>query len=76
MESEPKPDITLLEFGRLEDEILDGIVSGECEFRTVELAERADLSMAKVNEAMLHLSRKHAHVDDIGGGAWRIEHSK
>lgn len=68
-----RPSITIREFWQLEDEICRQIEEGVNEFRADELAETCDLTQGKVNEALLHLSRNHSHVTDIGGGEWRIE---
>ncbi len=66
-------EITVEEFGQLLEEIGDRLRSGESEFRTVELADELGLTDGKVNEALLYLSRKYDHIEDIERGRWRIE---
>lgn len=68
-----EPDITVLEFGRLEDHIIAELDRGQREFRAAQLADATDLSIAKVYEALLHLEKKHEHVSELAAGRWEIE---
>lgn len=66
------PDISVVEFGRLEDYLEREIQLGRREFSAAELNEATDLSVAKVYEALRHLEQKHEHVTELGAGRWRI----
>lgn len=68
-----EPDITVREFGRIEDHIEAEIQRGRREFCAVPLAEATDLSVPKIYEALQHLEQKHAYFSDLGAGQWRIE---
>jgi DNA-binding FadR family transcriptional regulator len=68
-----KPDITVLEFGRLEDYIDERIPEGQREFSIGELSEAAEISEAKVREAMRHLQGKHDYITERGEGTWHFD---
>jgi DNA-binding GntR family transcriptional regulator len=68
-----KPDITVLEFGRLEDYIDERIPEGQREFSIEELSEAAEISEAKVREAMRHLQGKHDYITERGEATWHFD---
>jgi hypothetical protein len=68
-----KPDITVLEFGRLEDTIDARIRDGQRDFTVAELVETAEISEAKVREAMRHLQGKYDYISQTGTGEWHFD---
>lgn len=68
-----KPDITVLEFGRLEDTIDARIRDGQRDFSVGELVETAEISEPKVREAMRHLQGKYDYILQIGSGEWHFD---
>ena len=68
-----KPDITVLEFGRLEDTIDARIRDGQRDFTVGELVETAEISEAKVREAMRHLQGKYDYISQTGTGEWHFD---
>jgi hypothetical protein len=68
-----KPDITVLEFGRLEDTIDARIRDGQRDFSVGELVEAAEISEAKVREAMRHLQGKYDYITETGDGEWHFD---
>jgi hypothetical protein len=67
------PDIKLLEFERLREFLQRQLQDGADEIRTVAVSETLELSVPKVNEALLHLSRKHDYIEDGGTGRWELQ---
>lgn len=67
-----KPNLTVLEYGRLMDCIAGGLDRGQREFDVAELAETTDLSDRQVYVTLSHLADKHEYVTDAGEGSWRI----
>lgn len=67
------PDITVLEFSQLQDHIHAQLQQGQRTFATTVLADAVDITVPKVEEALVYLSRKHEYVTDIGGGQWKVE---
>jgi DNA-binding IclR family transcriptional regulator len=68
-----KPDVTVAEFGRLQEVIGADLDTGVREFDVQTLAQRANLTDAKVYTALSHLAQKHDYISDAGEGTWRIE---
>jgi hypothetical protein len=73
MQTKPERDITVLEFGQLEDAIDEALNTGQRTFSVGELATRANLTDAKVHEAMVHLCGKHDYITERAGGEWHFD---
>ena len=74
--NKPKPSVTVLEYGRIEDTLHAGIATGQREFEAAEIASTADVELGKVFETMRHLVDKHEHVTESGVGRWTIDVSE
>lgn len=66
-------EITVLEYGRLEEIIEDRIRLRQSTLQTRTLAQEAEVSVPKVNEALLHMQRKHGCIREAGAGQWILE---
>jgi tRNA U38,U39,U40 pseudouridine synthase TruA len=66
------PDITVLEYGRLEDTIDARIRDGQRRFTLDYLVETAEISEPKVREAMRHLQGKHDYISQTESDEWHF----
>ena len=67
------PDITVLEYGRLEDTIDARIRDGQRRFTLDYLVETAEVEEAKGVEAMQHLQGKHDYISQSGRDEWHFD---
>ncbi len=66
-------EITVQEYGRVEDVIHSYIDERATELPTREIARTADVTLPKVREALAHMALKHDCLVDAGAGEWRLE---
>lgn len=66
-------DITVLEYGRIEDAIEERVRMRDETVRTGAIAIEAAVGIEKVRESLLHMQRKHGRVTDMGVGEWELE---
>jgi DNA-binding IclR family transcriptional regulator len=67
-----EPNVSVLEFGRIRDTVDTHIADGRHHLTTSEIADATGVEPEKVNETLLHLSRKHDIIEDAGAGRWRL----
>lgn len=71
-QTQPDREITVLEYSRLEDLLEARLRDGVAVIEVQAIADEADVSVPKVREAMVHLSKKHDYITDVGAGKWNI----